>query len=264
MIDTHCHIDDPVYAEEMEEVILRQKEAGVERILVPGVNVASCESVRRVCAAYPDYLLPALGLHPEDVKADWQEQLRRIREVVDTMPELVAIGEIGLDYHFSTEYKEEQQAALREQLDWAIERQLPVMIHARDAAQDTLNILKEAYEKSGGRLKGVLHCFSGSYEVAAEYVKMGWYLGIGGVLTFKNCRLGDTLMGEGGREAIPLDHLVLETDAPYMAPVPHRGKVNESRYMHYVAERLAELYKVSKNEVILTTNGAAKALFGLK
>lgn len=264
MIDTHCHIDDPVYAEELDALIRRQKEGGVSCILVPGVNEASCRTVPEVCAKYPDYLLPALGLHPEDVRANWQEQLRVIRETIDRMPYLVAIGEIGLDYHFSEEYKEEQKAALREQLDWAIEKQLPVMIHARDAAQDTLDIIKEAVAKSGGKLKGVLHCFSGSYEIAQAYVRMGWYLGIGGVLTFKNCKLGDTLTGNGTHPAIPLEQLVLETDAPYMAPVPYRGKTNESRWMDYVAAKLAELYQVEKNTVICATNRAAKALFGLK
>lgn len=264
MIDTHCHMDDPAYAEELDAVIRRQIEGGVTCILVPGVNEASCRTVPELCAKYPDYLLPALGLHPEDVRANWQEQLRTIRETVDKVPNLVAIGEIGLDYHFSEEYKEEQKAALREQLEWAIEKQLPVMIHARDAAQDTLDIIKEAEAKSGGKLKGVLHCFSGSYEIAKAYVDMGWYLGIGGVLTFKNCKLGDTLTGNGVHAPIPLEHLMLETDAPYMAPVPHRGKVNESRWMDYVAERLAELYHVDKNTVIYATNGAAKALFGLK
>lgn len=266
MIDTHCHIDDEQYRDDLEAVILRQQEAGVEAILVPGVNERNAADVLAVCSRFPGYLYPALGLHPEDVTADWQQQLEAIYPLVENN-RLVAIGEIGLDYHFSTEYKAEQQSALREQLRWAAAKGLPVMIHARDAAEDTLRIIKEECRlanEQGKQLRGVLHCYSGSYEIAMEYIRMGWYLGIGGVITFKNCRLADTLCPPDGRPAIPLERLVLETDAPYMAPVPYRGKTNESRYMTYVAEKIAETYHVSKNEVILATNKAANTLFCIK
>ena len=262
MVDTHCHIDDPQYLQDLDAVIARQKEGGVEHILVPGVNLESCTTVPEVCCRYPDYLRPALGLHPEDVRSDWKDVLAKIRETVfhynelypDSSP-LVAIGEIGLDYHFSTEFKAEQQLVFREQLEWAIALDLPVMVHSRDATEDTLRIVREYHEKSGGVLTGVMHCFSGSRETAKEYVKMGWKLGIGGVLTFKNSKLAETLRD------IPLESLVLETDAPYMAPVPHRGEVNESRWMTYVAEKLSEVCQVEKKDIILTTNRTAKALF---
>lgn len=266
MIDTHCHIDDPQYAAELDEVIRRQKEAGVTRILVPGVNRDSIETVLKTCARYPGYLLPALGLHPEDVKADYRDVLDAIHEAIlqhgtdtEEVGSICAIGEIGLDYHFSTEYKTEQQDALRIQLGWAQEWNLPVMIHARDAAEDTLRILRSVAD-----VKGVMHCYSGSYEMAMEYVRMGWYLGVGGVITFKNCKLAENLVPSDGRPAVPLDSLVLETDAPYMAPVPYRGKPNESRYMQYVVEKLSAAYQVSCEEVINRTNRAANALFGLK
>ena len=262
MIDTHCHIDDPCYRQDLDAVIRRQKDGGVEMILVPGVNLESCKTVPEVCCKYPCYLRPALGLHPEDVAADWQDVLGQIREIVfhysELFPEsspLVAIGEIGLDYHFSTEFKQEQQEVFRMQLEWAIELDLPVMIHSRDATEDTLRIIREYHGKSGGRLLGVMHCYSGSREIAMEYVKMGWKIGIGGVVTFKNSKLGETLKG------VPLESLVLETDAPYMAPVPHRGETNESRWMVYVAEKLSEVYGVAKNDVFESTNCAAKALF---
>ena len=262
MIDTHCHIDDPCYRQDLDAVIRRQKDGGVEMILVPGVNLESCKTVPEVCCKYPCYLRPALGLHPEDVAADWQDVLGQIRETVfhysELFPEsspLVSIGEIGLDYHFSTEFKQEQQEVFRMQLEWAIELNLPVMIHSRDATEDTLRIIREYHGKSGGKLLGVMHCYSGSREIAMEYVKMGWKIGIGGVVTFKNSKLGETLKG------VPLESLVLETDAPYMAPVPHRGETNESRWMLYVAEKLSEVYGVAKNDVFESTNCAAKALF---
>lgn len=272
MIDTHCHIDDPQYAEELDAFLAEQRQDGVEAILVPGVDKTSVKDVLEVCDKYPQYLFPALGLHPENVKEDWQEQLAVIKAAVDksltTIVEtleqhevrleplstsnhrLVAIGEIGLDYHWDTTFKEQQQEALREQMRWAEQYDLPVMIHSRDAAEDTLKILREF-----PNVKGVMHCFSGSHEVADQVVKMGYYLGIGGVITFKNCKLAEHLVG------IPLERLVLETDAPYMAPVPYRGKRNESRWMWYVAERLAQVYNCSPEYINKVTTANAKELF---
>ena len=283
MIDTHCHIDDPQYADGLSAFLEEQKAGGVELILVPGVDKTSVKDVLEVCDRYPDYLLPALGLHPENVKEDWLEQLAIIKVAVDerlastpytlhppkahnigeadipreaTPPQrsrLIAIGEIGLDYHWDTTFRTEQHEALREQMRWAEQYHLPVMIHSRDAAEDTLKILREF-----PTLKGVMHCFSGSHEVAKQVVDMGYYLGIGGVITFKNCKLAEHLVG------IPLERLVLETDAPYMAPVPYRGKRNESKWMRYVAERLAEVYNCSVEHVNEVTTANAKELFDIK
>ena len=269
MIDTHCHIDDPQYTEELATFLTDQQANGVEAILVPGVDKTSVKDVLEVCDKYPNYLFPALGLHPENVKEDWREQLQVLKAAVDTrmsnspkgVPypiaerpiserKLIAIGEIGLDYHWDTTFKEQQHEALREQMRWAEQYDLPVMIHSRDATEDTLNILREF-----PTVKGVMHCFSGSHEVAKQVVDMGYYLGIGGVLTFKNCKLAEHLVG------IPLERLVLETDAPYMAPVPHRGKRNESKWMWHVAERLAEVYQCSVEHVNKVTTANAKALF---
>lgn len=263
MIDTHCHIDDEQYTDSFDAVISRQKEAGVEAIVVPGVNIQSIETVMKVCSRYPGYLFPALGLHPEDVKDDWQTQLERLKEAVwEHKDRLVAIGEIGLDYHWDTTFQREQQLALREQLDWALELNLPVIIHARDAAEPTFAIMREYAQKG---LKGVMHCYSGSREMALEYVKLGYKLGIGGVITFKNCKLADTLCPtDSQKEKVPLEALVLETDAPYMAPIPHRGEPNESRYMSFVVEKLATTYGVAQKDVISSTNRTAKMLFDLK
>ena len=270
MIDTHCHIDDPQYADGLDAFLADQRESGVEAILVPGVEASTTQDVLQVCDKYSGYLFPALGLHPENVKEDWRAQLAAIKAAVDermsNIPKggpypiaerpipykvpLIAIGEIGLDYHWDVTFKSEQQEALREQMRWAEQYDLPVMIHSRDATEDTLNILREFPS-----VRGVMHCFSGSHEVAKQVVEMGYYLGIGGVLTFKNCKLSEHLVG------IPLERLVLETDAPYMAPVPHRGKRNESKWMWHVVERLAEVYQCSVEEVNAATTANAKALF---
>lgn len=254
MIDTHAHIDDLQYAEELDSFISQQKAAGVEAILVPGVEVANVEAVWNVCQRYPGYLFPAIGLHPENITSNWEHDLDILEHALNAHArEYIAIGEIGLDYHFDTTYKAEQQAALRRQLGWAVERNLPVMIHSRDATEDCLNILKEF-----PTLRGVMHCYSGSNETAKHIIRMGLHLGIGGVITFKNSKLRDNLAG------IPLERLVLETDAPYMAPVPHRGQRNESAWMVFVEQVLAEEYKTTIEHIDLVTTANAKALFGLK
>ncbi len=254
MIDTHCHIDDEQYAEGFDTFIAEQKAAGVEAILVPSVGLSSLDSVPAVCARYPDYLFPAIGLHPEDVKEDWAAVLDTMEAQLPTT-QWIAIGEIGLDYHFDVTYKEEQKLAFRRQLDWALQLNLPVMVHSRDATEDMLIILNE-YASKG--LRGVMHCFSGSREVAEQYVKLGLYLGIGGVITFKNAKLAEHLQG------IPLERILLETDAPWMAPTPYRGKRNEPAWMIHVAAKLAEVYGVSADEIIQQTTRNARALFFAK
>ncbi len=254
MIDTHCHIDDPQYADGLDAFIAEQKAGGVEKILVPGVNEASIEPVREVCNRFRGYLYPAIGLHPEEVKEDYKEVLDRMEDELYSKAgaDYIAIGEIGLDYHFDTTFKQQQQAALRRQISWAIDKDLPLMIHSRDATEDCLNILS----KTSG-IRGVMHCFSGSREIAERIVKMGLYLGIGGVITFKNCKLAEHL------GSISLERIVLETDAPYMAPVPNRGKRNESRWMSYVVQKLADVYGCSEEEIDRQTTENAKRLFNI-
>lgn len=253
MIDTHCHIDEAAFDADREEVIARQQESGVEAMIVPGVNVASIETVLQVCHTHEGYCYPALGLHPEDVKADWQEQLAIVEQAIrEHRDELVAIGEIGLDYYWDKTFKEEQQEVLRRQLLLARELDLPVILHNREATEDIVRIVREV----GG--KGVFHCFNGSRETVQQILEMGFYVGIGGVLTFKNSKLAEKL------DVVPLDRILLETDAPYMAPVPHRGERNESRFMIHVAERLSEVYKCPIETVISATNVNAKQLFSIK
>lgn len=264
MIDTHCHIDEEAFEPDREEVIARQQQSGVQAMIVPGVNVASINSVMEVCHAHPGYCYPALGLHPEDVKADWREQLATVEAAIRAhRDELVAIGEIGLDYYWDKTFKEEQKEVLRRQLLLARELNLPVILHNREATEDILTIVKEV----GGR--GVFHCYSGSKETAEIILKMGFYLGIGGVLTFKNSKLSETLRELNqseikNQQSKILNRLLLETDAPYMAPTPHRGERNESRFMALVAERLAQVLNVSVDEIIEATSANAQQLFGIK
>lgn len=276
MIDTHIHLDEEAYAPDREEVIARQREAGVEAMIVPGVNAASIPGILDVCRRHPHYCYAGMGFHPQDVKADWQEQWAVIEVAIRAnRDELVAIGEIGLDYYWDTTYKAEQQELFRRQLALARELDLPVMIHSREATEDTLRILKEAQTCAPSSLRpsplrGVVHCFNGSRETAEQILALGFYLGIGGVITFKNCKLADTLAELNSeaykREAINgvAYKLLLETDGPYLAPTPHRGERNESRLMIHVAERLAAALNTTPEEIIRQTSANARQLFALK
>ena len=281
MIDTHCHIDEEAFEPDREEVIARQQQSGVQAMIVPGVNVASINSVMELCQAHPGYCYPALGLHPEDVKADWREQLATVEAAIRAhRDELVAIGEIGLDYYWDKTFKEEQKEVLRRQLLLARELNLPVILHNREATEDILSIVNtiangqspitnDQSPITNNQLRGVFHCYSGSKETAEIILKMGFYLGIGGVLTFKNSKLSETLkelnQSSITNHQLPItNRLLLETDAPYMAPTPHRGERNESRFMALVAERLAQVLNVSVDEIIEATSANARQLFGIK
>ena len=288
MIDTHCHIDEEAFEPDREEVIARQQQSGVQAMIVPGVNVASINSVMELCHAHPGYCYPALGLHPEDVKDDWREQLATVEAAIRAhRSELVAVGEIGLDYYWDKTFKEEQKEVLRRQLLLARELNLPVILHNREATEDILSIVNTiandqspitnnqspiANDQSpitNNQLSGVFHCYSGSKETAEIILKMGFYLGIGGVLTFKNSKLSETLkelnQSSITNHQLPItNRLLLETDAPYMAPTPHRGERNESRFMALVAERLAQVLNVSVDEIIEATSANARQLFGIK
>lgn len=255
LIDTHCHLDDPSYQEDFDELIARQQQFGVERIIVPGVNVSSLETVPQTCDRYPDYLFPGIGLHPEDVHDDYREALDTLHAALPTL-HWTAIGEIGLDYHFDKTFQQEQIDAFRQQLRWARTADIPVIIHSRDATADCLTVLREVRaEKNAHPLRGVMHCFSGSREVAEQIVAMGLYLGIGGVITFKNSKVAEHIASIG------LDHIVLETDGPYLSPTPLRGQRNESRYIQYVAQALAATYQCDIEEVYRRTTDNAKRLF---
>ena len=275
MIDTHCHLDGEEFKEDLEQVIVRAKEAGVEAIGVPGIDLKSCETVIEVCHRYPGYCFPMLGLHPEEVRADWQEVLQRIKISLTShlspltsnfspLISKITIGEVGLDFYWSREFEEAQLQAFEEQVRWSVELQLPLMIHCRKAQNEMVNILKRYKNDLPG---GVFHCFTGNAIEAQELLQFERFmLGIGGVLTFKKSKLPETLIGVGGdmqSPAVPLERIVLETDAPYMAPVPMRGQRNEPAFVVYVLRKLAEIYGVSVETVDAVTTANAVRMFGL-
>jgi len=252
-IDTHCHLDGEEFRDDLDAVVTRAREAGVAAIGVPGINLESCTTVLELCRRYPDYCYPMLGLHPEDVKADWKEVLAAIKPALQTVK---AVGEVGLDYYWSREFEKEQLEAFEEQVCWAVEYQLPLMIHCRKAQNEMVAIIKKYQKDLPG---GVFHCFTGNEHEAAELLQFDKFvLGIGGVSTFKKSHLPEVLPA-----VVPLDRIVLETDAPYMAPVPKRGERNEPAFVAYVLKRLAEAYGVSEEEVAQTTNANVARVLGI-
>ena len=258
-IDTHCHLDGEEFAEDREQVVARAKEAGVSAIFLPAIDVKSCQTVLDTCAQYPGYCYPMLGLHPEEVRADWREALSIIKDIINIKHQtsnikLLAIGEVGLDFYWSREFEQEQLFAFEEQVRWSVETRLPLMIHCRKAQNEMVGILKRyAHDLPGG----VFHCFTGNELEARELLQFeGFVLGIGGVSTFKKSHLPEVLPA-----TVPLERIVLETDAPYMAPVPHRGQRNEPAFVREVLRKLAEAYGVSEEEVARTTTETAKRVF---
>ena len=263
-IDTHCHLDGEEFAQDRDAIVQQAREAGCKAIFLPAIDVASCHTVLDVCAQYPNYCYPMLGLHPEEVRADWREQLLAIRNLLlavrrDAKAESqkpIAIGEVGLDYYWSREFEQEQLLAFEEQVRWAVELQLPLMIHCRKAQNEMIPIIKKyAHELPGG----VFHCFTGNEQEARQLLEFDRFmLGIGGVLTFKKSHLPETLAA-----VVPLNRIVLETDAPYMAPVPMRGKQNEPAFVRYVAEKVAEIKGISVENVAKQTSTNAEELYGI-
>lgn len=257
MIDTHTHIDGEEFAEDRALAVQRAKEAGVEKIFVPAIDLNSVSSVLQTCRQFPGYAYPMIGLHPEEVKADWRNQLAQMKPMLDEPNHpFIAIGEVGLDYYWSREFEAEQLQAFEEQVEWAAEYDLPLMIHCRKAQNEMVHILKH-HEKELAR-GGVFHCFTGNGKEAEQLLQFdNFVLGIGGVLTFKKSHLPEVLAG------IPIDRIVIETDSPYMAPVPMRGKRNESAYVAFVLKRIAEIYDISEDEADRRTTANALRIFRL-
>ena len=262
-IDTHCHLDGEEFNEDRELVIQRAREAGCSAVFLPAIDLASCQNVLDVCRRYPDYCYPMLGLHPEEVRSDWRDVLDHIRPMLscpmkegreEVAP--MAIGEVGLDFYWSREFEQEQLEAFEQQVQWSVETRLPLMIHCRKAQNELVAILKKYAADLPG---GVFHCFTGNEQEARQLLEFPRFvLGIGGVLTFKKSHLPEVLPA-----SVPLHRIVLETDAPYMAPVPMRGKRNESAYIRHVITRLAEAYQVSDEEVCRITSDNVTRVFGV-
>ena len=257
-IDTHCHLDGEEFATDRDAVVQRAREAGCTGIFLPAIDLASCRTVLDTCAHYPDYCYPMLGLHPEEVRDDWKEQLTAIKASISssTLP-ILAIGEVGLDYYWSREFEQQQFEAFEEQVRWSVDMQLPLMIHCRKAQNELVAILKRYADRLPG---GVFHCFTGNEQEARQLLEFPQFvLGIGGVSTFKKSHLPEVLPA-----CVPLDRLVLETDAPYMAPVPQRGQRNESSFIRHIITRLAQAYQVSEDVICEATNKNVERIFGIK
>ena len=250
-IDTHSHLYDEAFASEEDSAVERAKEAGVNRIIFPDIDSQSREAMFAFADRHPGVIFPCLGLHPTSVDANWQDELSRMESFIGR--EIWAIGEIGMDCYWSKEFLKEQQEVMRIQLETAAKNDLPVIIHSRESTDLIIKLLKDCKHLAP---RGVFHAFSGSIETYRELQKLGdWYVGIGGVLTYKKASIAETV-----RE-IPMDRILLETDSPYLTPVPFRGKRNESSYIPYIAARLAEITGKDISEVAETTTANARKLF---
>ncbi len=253
IIDTHTHLDGEEFNEDRAEVMERAKQAGVYKVFLPAIDVATSKAVLELSEEYPGFAYPMIGLHPEEVRSDWKEQLQTLRDIFNER--YIAIGEVGLDYYWSREFEKEQLEAFEEQVRWSIETRLPLMIHCRKGQNEMVHLLRQYEKELPG---GVFHCFTGNQKEAEELLTFDKFvLGIGGVSTFKSSHLREDLPA-----VVPLDRLVLETDSPYMAPVPYRGKRNESAFVVEVLKTLAQAYGVSIEELSAKTNENVGRVFG--
>ncbi|BCB01909.1 TatD family hydrolase [Bacillus sp. KH172YL63] len=253
LFDTHVHLNAEQFDEDLEEVISRAREAGVEKMVVVGFDRPTINRAMELIGQY-DFLYAAIGWHPVDAIDMKDEDLAWIEEL-SSHPKVVAIGEMGLDYHWDKSPKDVQKNVFRKQIQLAKKVKLPIVIHNRDATQDIVDILRE---ENAGEVGGIMHCFSGSPEIAQECVEMNFYISLGGPVTFKNAKKPKEVAKE-----IPLEKLLIETDCPYLAPHPNRGKRNEPAYVKLVAEQIAELKEVSLEEVERVTFENAKKVFNI-
>ena len=253
MIDTHTHLDSSKFSEDIDEVIKRALSAGVTSMYLPNVDDESLVRMNSLQERYPNHIELMLGLHPCDIKGEWEKILDRYDKLWEANPSaFIAVGEIGLDLYWDKSNIGEQIQALNRQLDWCLKYDKPFSMHVRDAWEPTLKVLRE---RKCPELNGVLHCFTGSLEIASELIDMGHYLGIGGVATFKNSNVVNVL------SEIGLDRIVLETDSPYLAPVPYRGKRNESSYLQNIAIFLSDKLDYSLEYVDRVTSDNANRIF---
>ena len=251
LIDTHTHLYLKEFSEDFDAVLERANRAGVSKFYLPGIDSESIESILQLEAKNPAMFFAMMGLHPVSVKENYKEELKIVEDHL-AKRKFVAVGEIGLDYYWDTAFKSEQLAAFNAQMEMALHYRIPISIHTRNAMQDTLLALKPFADKG---LKGIFHCFGDDEATAKTIIDMGFYLGIGGVVTYKNANLDESLKN------ISLEWIVLETDAPYLTPVPFRGKRNESSYLVQIAQKLAEIKKVTIAEVAATTTANATKVF---
>ena len=250
LIDTHAHLYLAEFELDRSMMLDRAKQAGIEKIFLPAIDSSTHTSLLQMETDFP-WCKAMMGVHPCSIKENYQEELAIAQQYWDKR-NFVAVGEIGLDFYWDRTFEKEQYEAFRIQIEWALEKNVPIVIHSRQSTLDCVRVLKE-YKNSA--LRGVFHCFSGSLEEAHEIIKLGFYLGIGGVITYKNAGLGAVL------EKIDLAHLVVETDAPYLTPAPHRGKRNESSYISLIAEKIATVKAEKEGKVAEITTQNAENLF---
>lgn len=251
LIDSHTHLYGKAFDDDRAEMIERARQKGVQKFYLPGIDSQSIDRILATEAAYPGVCVAMMGLHPCSVNDNWQAETAIVADWLEKRP-FVAVGEIGLDFYWDKTFAAQQYEAFHYQNELALKHGLPIVIHTRNAMAETIEVVT-GYKNRG--LRGIFHCFGGSYEEAKQIVDLGFLLGIGGVVTYKNSGLGPVL------EKIGLQHLVLETDAPYLTPVPHRGKRNESSYLAFVAAKLAEIFGVTIEEVAAVTSENTKRVF---
>jgi TatD DNase family protein len=252
-IDTHAHLYSSPIKENIEGIMKNAMDNGIDTIIMPAIDSTTLEAMLEVEASYPKNCMAMMGLHPCSVKENVKEELAIIEAQLQKR-NFIAIGEIGLDYYWDKTFMNQQMEAFQIQMQWALDYKLPIAIHTRNAMGETIEAVKP-FAKKG--LRGIFHCFSGSKESAEQIISMGFHLGLGGVLTYKNAGVAEAIA------SIPMEWLVLETDAPYLSPVPYRGKTNEPSYMIQVAMKLAEIKNLPLHEVAEITTSNAEKLFGL-
>lgn len=253
LVDTHSHIYSEDFLHDRDEALQRAYSSGVKKIILPNIDSGSIKHMLDLNDAYPHFCYPLMGLHPTSVDEDYKEELQAVEYWLEKR-KFYGIGEIGIDLYWDKKFIDEQKDAFRHQIRLAKKYQLPIVIHVRDSFKETFEIVKEEQD---GSLKGIFHCFSGEEIEAREVVDLGFLLGIGGVITFKNSSLDEVI------KSVDLKNLVLETDSPYLSPVPKRGKRNESAYLVYVAQKIAETYDVPLAKVAEITTSNACELFGI-
>jgi len=253
LIDSHTHLYVSSFNPDRDAIINRAREAGVSRFYLPAIDSETTGAMLALEARFPNECFAMMGLHPCSVNENFKTELYLVEKWLSERP-FAAVGEIGLDFYWDKTYTEQQYEAFRIQIEWALHYKLPINIHTRNAMEETINVVKE-YKGRG--LRGIFHCFTGSYESAVQILDTGFLLGIGGVVTYKNAGLAEALA------KIPPEHLVLETDAPYLTPVPFRGKRNESSYLQYVVKKLEEVYGIPQERIAEITSANAMSLYAI-
>lgn len=255
-IDTHSHLYDEQFTDDIEDVIISCKQKGISRIYLPNVDLESVDALHTLCERDTEIFYPMMGLHPTSVKENYVEVLEKTKVLLFANPDkYCAVGEIGTDLYWDQSFKSEMESAFREQIRWAAELNKPIIIHSRDSLDWNIGIVQEM-KKEFPNLKGIFHCFNGTKKQAEQIYALGFLIGIGGVITFKNAGVAETL------SEVSMEGMVMETDAPYLAPVPFRGKRNSSEYIPLIAAKLAEVKNTSLEEIARITTENAIALFG--